>query len=293
MEPLLARKLVTLMTVELDASDAPGHAVLEQISCVASRHGYAVWLKVPCAGSGDWNARPAYTSQRAAYMPISGRYHHTLPEEPSAAFASALHSVPQASPDVLIQDVLLTDLAHTELRHLVALGNLECGTSFPAGVTEAWAEPMTVEDSAAAAADGADRSSAPLPPFDDSMSVEDFSRSDALVGEGERLRSKLWKSSESREGDIGARSDPARGRSSHEATLLADGSWSCFVVGCPTNGCCGKDDDEAQCQPPFVDDTEASSPGCIDSAYPNTNRLCCAQCQTNLTKGRAGRPICR
>lgn len=69
----------------------------ESLSCLASQHDYGLFLKVPCAGGGVWrdevSAKGGGVSrggasadsfhplgQRAAYMPISGRY-HSLPSE--------------------------------------------------------------------------------------------------------------------------------------------------------------------------------------------------------------------
>ena len=51
---VLQAKAVGVMSLELDDHDTPGWQALERISCTAWRHGYATFLKVPCAGAGNW-----------------------------------------------------------------------------------------------------------------------------------------------------------------------------------------------------------------------------------------------
>ena len=97
--------------------------------------------------------------------------------------------------------MLLLDLHLSELRHVIALGNAECGTSFPADVSDLWAEERATGGSAGAEHVPAVAS----PPF---MS---------LVGERESLRPVAW-------------IDPIPERPFRSAVRLPDGTWSCRLA---------------------------------------------------------------
>ena len=139
-------------------------------------------------------------SQRAAYLPISGRYHAALPAAWGAAQATCQmggRGSGGLSGDCGIQDLMALDLRQSELAGLVALGNAECGTEFPADVTDEWGAAAAD----ATAAYGSGHVAVP----------------DELVGEQEHHRAMLW-------GGFMADLPPKQPRL---ATLLPDGSWSC------------------------------------------------------------------
>ena len=103
-------------------------------------HEYALFLKVPCAGAKLW-------SQRAAYLPISGRYHALLPAEMAPGRHRGFRPLAcnlGGDHQCWIQDVLALDLRRPELRELVRLGNQECGVDYPADVHPSWGSAQPV-----------------------------------------------------------------------------------------------------------------------------------------------------
>ena len=201
---LVSARAFAVMSLEIDHRyDSPPSRVIEEIVSLAQAHEYAVMLKVPCAGGGGaWIDRPMPGSrfnplgQRAAYLPLSGRY-HALVERRWGVGLSAASKCDVGGEHCAIQDLMLVDLQMAELRHLIALGNAECGTRFPHDVTEAW------DDHASPAA------AAPwtMPPRFRSPPQM------SLVGERENRRPAMWQ-------------DP-RPTVPRLAKRLPDGTYSC------------------------------------------------------------------
>jgi len=211
---LLAARAVSIVAMEIDKSIGERAArALERMSCLFWRHGYALFLKVPCAGLGsrEKNKVPLW-SQRASYMPLSGRYHARLP--------SGWGQNPQATcemggrtrwTDCGTQDLLAIDLRRPELAGLVALGNHDCATSFPADVTADWVmNPPRTEEAMAATLT---REGVPSYPHGQ------------LEGERERARRDLWGGPKA--------SKTSRPQGGVFSKLLADGTWSCGPMAKP------------------------------------------------------------
>ena len=177
----IAARRFAVMTIEIDHRlDRPPSATIENISCAGAAADYATFVKVPCAGGGVWRDRLGKhlgfhpLTQRAAYMPISHKYHARF----SAGWGvDGGRAVPCArgGEHCAIQDLLLLDLRMPELRELVRLGNEECGTAFPDDVDALWA------------AGDAARKVARTP-----RAAATSPRSMSLVGEQEERRPMLW-----------------------------------------------------------------------------------------------------
>lgn len=196
---VIAARAFAVMTIEIDYNDRPQFEAYERLGCMAADHDYAAVLKVPCAGCGSWvdsiGRRFSPESQRAAYMPISHRYHAAIPTSWGAHENHRKEvSCGRGATACAVQDVLLLDLRMPELAGLIALGNAECGTAFPLDVHPRW-------EAAAATARGA---KLPSPP------------ALSLLGEGEARRVSLWQ-------------DPLPERP-REAHRLPDGSFTCRLL---------------------------------------------------------------
>uniref|UniRef100_A0A7S0Q5V8 Methyltransferase FkbM domain-containing protein n=1 Tax=Coccolithus braarudii TaxID=221442 RepID=A0A7S0Q5V8_9EUKA len=136
--PLVRARAFSVMVMETDDMDSPAWLRIEELSCMLWEHEYALFLKVPCAGAKIW-------SQRAAYLPISGRYHAQLPAEmggPKSRGFRRLACNLGGDPQCWVQDVLALDLRRPELRELVRLGNEECGVDYPMDVHPSWSTPQ-------------------------------------------------------------------------------------------------------------------------------------------------------
>lgn len=197
--PLLAAQALGVLTLEVDRNIG-GRAwqIVERINCLLWQFGFALFLKVPCAGGGGADAArdniPLW-SQRTAYMPLSGRWHTRLPigwarqrDRPCSMGGHAKWV------DCATQDLLGLNLRRPELAGLIELGNADCGASFPHGVTHEWAHGAAPKAPHAVPAIG------------------------TLRGERERERMWLW-------------GGPWRGKedrpANRTALMLADGTWSC------------------------------------------------------------------
>ena len=138
--PLVQARAFSVMVMETDDMDSPAWLRIEELSCMLWEHDYALFLKVPCAGAASW-------SQRAAYLPISGRYHALLPAEMAPGRKRGFRRLDcnlGGDHQCWIQDVLALDLRRPELRELVRLGNEECGVDYPADVHPRWSSPHPV-----------------------------------------------------------------------------------------------------------------------------------------------------
>ena len=217
---LIARRVFAVMVVEVDHRlDVPLSKTIEALSCLAHRYQYALMLKVPCAGGGGpWvdnvdprsglHSRFHPLSTRAAYMPLSGRYHQLV----NATFGVRRRSVgsvkhlacSEGGEHCGIQDLLLVDMRRRELRQLIALGNAECGTDFPSDVAELWDDDG---DEKASGGAGGKSGHALLAHSPTRMS---------MVGESEHLRPQLWQ-------------DP-RPTAPRRAKRLPDGTYTCRLV---------------------------------------------------------------
>lgn len=213
---LLRSRRVAVMTLEMDVrTERQPWRRFEELACAAHAADYALLLKVPCAGNGVWQDRvfndqgaTSYShavfhplGQRAAYMPISHRYRALL-SETWGVRARASQPCAVGGQHCVIQDLLLLDLRMPELRKLIALGNAECGTSFPLDVVPAWASAERQAAEREARIGGA--SALPSPP------------AMTLLGEREILRPSLWQ-------------DPLP-KTPRRARRLPDGSFSCRLA---------------------------------------------------------------
>ena len=207
---LVKTRMVAVMVIEIDHRlDRPPSKAIEEINCLAEQFDYAALLKVPCAGNGAWSSAARGNaasglhplSQRAAYMPISHRYHASL--DPKWGVEEG-RGVPceRGGEHCAIQDLLLLDLRLPELRDLIRLGNEECGTAFPQNVTRRWDAAGSTP-----AAPGGVQQPPPNAPRAPSMS---------LVGEGEVRRPTLWQ-------------NPRPGRA-RRPMALPDGTLTCRLA---------------------------------------------------------------
>ena len=211
---VVQRRAFAVMSLEVAQRLArPLWRTVEALSCLAHAHDYALLLKVPCAGSGGpWvdevdalsGLRSKFhpLSTRAAYMPLSGR-HHALLNRSFGVGVTSRSACERGGQHCGIQDLLLVDMRMAELRTLIALGNAECGTTFPSDVAVLWDDAPHGE--AAPAALAAFRSPAPM----------------SMVGESEHLRPVLWQ-------------DP-RPSTPRPATRLPDGTYACRLANSPSH----------------------------------------------------------
>ncbi len=203
--PLLRARAFSVLVMEIDKciGERAWRAV-ERLNCLFWRHGYALFLKVPCAGAPRRDGIPLW-SQRASYMPISGRYHARLPtgwgQNPRAPCSMGGRT---RWTDCGTQDVLALDLHQPELAKLVTLGNSDCVTSFPADVTAQWSASAALESPR----------NPPWVPYG------------TLAGERERGRGDLWGGSKA--------SKQSRPSGGVFARMLTDGTWSCGPMAKPS-----------------------------------------------------------
>jgi len=204
--PLLAAGAIGVLVMEIDRNTGGrSWRVVEQINCLLWQNGYALFLKVPCAAADGRDAGSGIPqwSQRAAYLPLSGRRHTRLPTGWSrySKASCAQGGKSKWGGDCATQDLIALNLRRRELAGIVALGNAACGSAYPADVTDDWTS------AAAAATAAATSTAAELQP-----------RVGSLVSERDRERMWLWGGPVRQK-----RARPAN----HSATMLADGTWSC------------------------------------------------------------------
>lgn len=154
--PLAEARAFTAMALEMD--DRPGADSIDDAVTLFERHGYGTLLKVPCVLRRSQQRRRGrrrraptervpWWSQRAAYLPISGRQHARFPpgwaEHPRLPCA-------MGGGQCNVQDLLVVDLEHSELAGLVDLGNRDCGTNFSRAISDSYARAPPARGSAGA-----------------------------------------------------------------------------------------------------------------------------------------------
>ena len=190
--------------------DRPPSRVIQEVVELGQKHEYATFLKVPCAGQGVWqdqvDSRSGLESktwhplsQRAAYMSISHQHADSVNDTWGVGVTSRT-LCSEGGQHCAIVDLVLLDLRLRELRHLVALGNEECGTSFPEDIWEATG----------------------LVPLVDAPPVFQSPPHMSMVTEREAMRPRLWQDPR-----------PSRPRA---ARGLPDGTFSCRLEATHTAG---------------------------------------------------------
>lgn len=210
---LIVARAFSVLVLEVDHSSAADNEttsqVIERLNSNLWSHGYALFVKIPCRGSAGMHLDQDHKhhkhwrawSQRAAYMPLSGKHRTILPRNWGARAASCELGGRVAAGDCGIQDLIALDVRQPELAGLVVLGNKECGTRFAADVTDEWGAAANL-----ALARNLTPGSAYYP--------------NELIGEQERLRTELFRGS--------AEDTPPK--EPRWPVRLPDGSWSCGAM---------------------------------------------------------------